>query len=123
MDASYKIQRGIHVHLIQFFMCPEFWVHITESTRFFHVSYAVYLTTRQPARTPFAEWWLYPAVAGHYHTCIFNVKHSACVAVDRVWETKREALRSITKYPLKREPLPSEFIAILAAYIKNGDAA
>lgn len=30
MDASYKIQRGIHVHLIQFFMCPEFWVHITE---------------------------------------------------------------------------------------------
>ena len=32
MDASYKIQRGIHVHLIQFFMCPEFWVHI----RFHH---------------------------------------------------------------------------------------
>ena len=28
MDASYKIQRGIHVHLIEFFMCPEFWVHI-----------------------------------------------------------------------------------------------
>ena len=28
MDASYKIQRGIHVHLIQFFMCPEFWVDI-----------------------------------------------------------------------------------------------
>lgn len=38
MDASYKIQRGIHVHLIQFFMCPEFWVHITLpflSLRFF----------------------------------------------------------------------------------------
>ena len=30
MDASYKIQRGIHVHLIQFFMCPEFWVHIKD---------------------------------------------------------------------------------------------
>ena len=36
MDASYKIQRGIHVHLIQFFMCPEFWVHITNSLRFFY---------------------------------------------------------------------------------------
>lgn len=94
-----------------------------ESTRFFHVLYAVYLTTRQPAWTPFAEWWLYPTVAGHYHTCIFNVKRSVYVAVDQVWETEREALRSITKYPLKREPLPSEFIAILAAYIKNGDAA
>lgn len=37
MDASYKIQRGIHVHLIQFFMCPEFWVHISpfeQSLRF-----------------------------------------------------------------------------------------
>ncbi len=31
MDASYKIQRGIHVHLIQFFMCPEFWVHIKDT--------------------------------------------------------------------------------------------
>lgn len=31
MDASYKIQRGIHVHLIQFFMCPEFWVHIIQA--------------------------------------------------------------------------------------------
>ena len=35
MDASYKIQRGIHVHLIQFFMCPEFWVHISPQPRFF----------------------------------------------------------------------------------------
>ena len=50
-------------------------------------------------------------------------KRSVCFAVDWVWETEREALRSIAKYPLKREPLPSEFIAILAAYIKNGDAA
>lgn len=34
MDASYKIQRGIHVHLIQFFMCPEFWVHIIKHPLF-----------------------------------------------------------------------------------------
>ena len=34
MDASYKIQRGIHVHLIQFFMCPEFWVHISKHPLF-----------------------------------------------------------------------------------------
>ena len=37
MDASYKIQRGIHVHLIQFFMCPEFWVHIMVAPRLFCV--------------------------------------------------------------------------------------
>ena len=39
MDASYKIQRGIHVHLIHFFMCPEFWVHIKKGLRFlYHLS-------------------------------------------------------------------------------------
>lgn len=37
MDASYKIQRGIHVHLIQFFMCPEFWVHIIMGGVFYDV--------------------------------------------------------------------------------------
>mgnify|MGYP006922944192 CR=1 FL=1 len=37
MDASYKIQRGIHVHLIQFFMCPEFWVHIRRRSAYFFV--------------------------------------------------------------------------------------
>ena len=66
-----------------------------ENTRFFHVSYAVYLTTRQPARMPFAEWWLYPAVAGHYHTCIFNVKRSVCIAVDRVGLHLRNHLHPI----------------------------
>ena len=38
MDASYKIQRGIHVHLIQFFMCPEFWVHIIRLLLFYFLS-------------------------------------------------------------------------------------
>ena len=38
MDASYKIQRGIHVHLIQFFMCPEFWVHITSVAIHFYLN-------------------------------------------------------------------------------------
>ena len=75
--------------------------YLRKTLAFFHVSYAVYLMTRQLTRAPFAEWWLYPAVAGHYHTCIFNVKRSVCIAVDQVWETKREALVSITKYPLE----------------------
>ena len=47
MDASYKIQRGIHVHLIQFFMCPEFWVHITVVQQ--------YLTTVKPMHEQFVE--------------------------------------------------------------------
>ena len=86
-----------------------------ESTRFFYVSYAVYLTTRQPARTPFAEWWLYPAVAGHYHTCIFNVKRSVCVAVDRVWETERETITD------KRE-IDNLFANLSTVHIKSGES-
>ena len=43
MDASYKIQRGIHVHLIQFFMCPEFWVHIKRArAAFFAFRFVLY---------------------------------------------------------------------------------
>lgn len=94
-----------------------------ENSRFFHVSYAVYLTTWQPNRTSFAEGWLYPAVARCYHTCSSNVKCSICLAVDKIWRTKRETLRTIARYPLEREPLPAEFIAILATYFKGGDAA
>ena len=41
MDASYKIQRGIHVHLIQFFMCPEFWVHISFASSAFLFPYKI----------------------------------------------------------------------------------
>lgn len=48
MDASYKIQRGIHVHLIQFFMCPEFWVHIMQALApFFRFSMAVQTAERR----------------------------------------------------------------------------
>lgn len=47
MDASYKIQRGIHVHLIQFFMCPEFWVHITGCLRFLLQFFLLFRSTAQ----------------------------------------------------------------------------
>ncbi len=46
MDASYKIQRGIHVHLIQFFMCPEFWVHIIRGPPFYIRFYLLALRVR-----------------------------------------------------------------------------
>ncbi len=51
MDASYKIQRGIHVHLIQFFMCPEFWVHIRAqrgTIRFFFVFHPILSEQEEP---------------------------------------------------------------------------
>ena len=100
------------------------WLGLSaESTRFFHVSYAVYLTTRQPARIPFAEWWLYPAVAGHYHTCIFDVERSICFAVDLIWKTDRRTLRTITRCPLEHKPHSSEFVALLAACLAGGNAA
>ena len=47
MDASYKIQRGIHVHLIQFFMCPEFWVHIIKEPSFLGGFFGVPLNGKQ----------------------------------------------------------------------------
>lgn len=56
MDASYKIQRGIHVHLIQFFMCPEFWVHIKigpqQISVFLKIEFAVCFHIRRYAWLP-----------------------------------------------------------------------
>ena len=58
MDASYKIQRGIHVHLIQFFMCPEFWVHIIRryALRFVYIRHS--LSTFPPFSAPPAPTFL-----------------------------------------------------------------
>ena len=93
------------------------------SSRFFHVSYAVYLAVQQPYRVRFAEWLLYPMVAQRYHTCSLDVKCSICLAVDFVWERERVALSAIAKYPMGRNPCPAEFVGILAAWLRNGYAA
>ena len=86
-----------------------------DSSWFFHVSYAVYLTVRRPDRTVLAERWLYPAVARHYHTGSLDIKRSICFAVDLIWKTDRRTLRTITRCPLEHKPHPSEFVALLAA--------
>ena len=93
------------------------------SPRFFYVSYAVYLTIRQPYLALFVEQWLYPVVARHYHTTNINVKIGISLASDTVWESEGEALRALAKYPLERKPRPSEFISLLAACFGNGNAA
>ena len=94
-----------------------------EGSWFFHVSYAVYLTVRDPCRATFAERWLYPAVAQHYHTGSLDIKRSICFAVDLVWKTDRGRLVAITKCPPEHKPPPSEFIAMLAACLAGGGAA
>ena len=93
-----------------------------ENTRFFHVSYAVYLTTRQPVRTPFAEWWLYPAVAGQYHLYFQRKAQRLHCGESGVGNRKRSA-EIHHEVSLEARASSSEFIAILAAYIKSGDAA
>ena len=94
-----------------------------DSSWFFHVSYAVYLTARRPDRTVLAERWLYPAVARHYHTGSLDIKRSICFAVDLIWNTDRRMLRTITRCPLEHKPHPSEFVALLAACLAGGNTA
>ena len=91
-----------------------------DSSWFFHVSYAVYLTVRRPDRAMLAERWLYPAVAQHYHTGSLDIKRSICFAVDLI---DRRTLRTITRCPLEHKPHPSEFVALLAACLAGGNAA
>ncbi len=78
MDASYKIQRGIHVHLIQFFMCPEFWVHIKAGPRF--ARFAQQSERRRPGGGPILSHS--PKSGGaRVQSVRTRVKNSICPAV------------------------------------------
>ena len=77
MDASYKIQRGIHVHLIQFFMCPEFWVHIIFAPRpFLLFSFIIYHSAAPPfppRPASFCQKSLAIRRKGLYNKCVKHV--------------------------------------------------
>lgn len=63
-----------------------------ENTRFFHVSYAVYLTTRRQSGHRLLNGGCTRQLPDTITPGIFNVKRSVCIAVDRVWGNgKRDA--------------------------------
>ena len=88
---------------------------------FFHSSYAVYLTIRQPDRLLLITKKIYPEVARHYGTNWRAVERSIRTLVRAVWRQCPEVLSSIASGNLIKRPSNSQFIAIMAHYLRTKD--
>lgn len=86
------------------------------STGFFHTTYAIYLTARQPDRLRLVTKWLYPEVAEHYATTWKCVERNIRTAVSIIWNANPKLLESLARHPLYRKPKASEFLSILALH-------
>ena len=84
------------------------------STGFFYVSYAVWLSSRQPDRLLLVTKWLYPEVAKHYDTNWKAVERSIRTVVDAAWRNDPRLLSELAGRPLHEKPRPAQFLAILA---------
>jgi len=82
---------------------------------FFHVSYAVLLSTENRARLLLVAKWLYPAVAKHYRTTPERVEHNIYIVATMVWSNNPKLLRALSRYQLPGQPTASQFISILAS--------
>ena len=84
---------------------------------FFHTAYAVHLAMEDPRRMLLVTKWLYPEVARCYGTNWRAVERNIRSTVRTAWRTNPELLREIAHGRLFSRPTPTQFIAILAAYL------
>lgn len=84
---------------------------------FFQTSYAVFLVVEQPERLQYITKWLYPEVAREFDTNWRAVERNVRHIANRAWHVNPELLREIAMYRLFSRPTPTEFIALLAAYV------
>ena len=90
---------------------------------FFHASYAVSLAIKQPDRLLMVTKWLYPDVAKEYKTEWGCVERNIRTIADLAWRYHRRELEELAHTNLNKKPTPSQFLAILVAYITSENAA
>lgn len=91
------------------------------SCGFFQASYAVYLVVEQPERLQYITKYLYPAVAREYDTNWRAVERNIRHVANRAWHANPDLLRKISFHRLFSRPTPTQFIALLAAYVGRPD--
>ena len=90
---------------------------------FFHASYALWLVLLQPDRLQLVTKRLYPEVAKHYGTNWKAVERNIRSVISLAWELRPEILNRIAGERLEGPPRCVQFLSILAAYLRYGDAA
>ena len=88
--------------------------------RFFHTSYAVYLSIQQPERLLYVTKWLYPDVAKQYHTNCSAVERGIRTAAV-AWQLRPEKLAVMARCNLYRRPSNTQFISIIAGFLQSSD--
>ena len=92
-------------------------------TNFFHLSFAVYIATKNPDRMLSMTKWLYPDVAEHYATSWQAVERNIRTAVNSVWRRHRAELCSLAGYEIEHRPTATRFIRILVNALQEDNAA
>lgn len=85
-----------------------------------YLEYGFRLVKEDPERMAYVTKELYPEIAKKYNTSWLGVEHAIRTAVTSCWlRGNREFLNELAGYPLREKPTASEFIAIVAEYMKE----
>ena len=87
-------------------------------TGFFHVACAIRLVIQQPERILLVTKWLYPEVAKCYKTNWLAVEQNIRRTIREIWEKDNGLLSELAGTPILIRPKPTEFIQLLANYLK-----
>lgn len=90
------------------------------SCALFQMSYAIWCVMDDPEKLTLTTKLLYPEVARKYKTSWKNVERNLRRVARRAWRNDLSLLRKMARYSLFRCPTASQFIAIVAAYLKAG---
>ena len=89
------------------------------NTAFFHLSYAVYLAALNPHWLVKPSQRLYSEVADQYNADPLQVVRSIDGFACASWHKNAVLLRSLTYRPLTAAPTSTQFLRILAHYIRR----
>lgn len=62
---------------------------------------------------------IYPPIARKYKASTKSVEHSIRTVVDVCWANRKQTLEELIGYPLDYKPTNSEFVDMLAYYLKQ----
>lgn len=86
---------------------------------YFFVAEAVEISMRHQHKPLRITKDIYPCLATKYNSTSTNVEHDIRTLVNVCWEGNRKLLDEIAGYSLEYKPTNSEFIDMLAYYLRN----
>ena len=89
------------------------------STAFFHLSYAVFLASLNPQWLDSAPRRIYREVAKQYHISSAKIYWEIGAIARRFWDQNPDLLCILARRMISDEPTATEFLNILATYIRR----